>query len=330
MAKEILFYTGIYSFTVEAFINKMKELDVNEDVIIRLNSPGGSVFAGWGMINAIAEHKGKVTLKVEGAAASMGFIFCLYADKVEALDVASFMVHRADMWVSSEDDQNLLDSVNQQIRSKIEKKIDSEKLLEITGVSIKDIFESENRRDLWLSAKDAKKIGLVDQINRLDPKDVKAFSEKLVAFSGIEEVHGSTPSNSQGSEPENKQQSNNNNQKENKMTKAELLANHSDIYNEIVNEGIIAERKRCKAFLSYKDIDLEASIKAINEGTEMDACFMAEMQAKSLTAKKVEETEKDSPKAIQTDSKEKTVTEKEVEAAEKLAFEAAGLKTEVK
>ena len=37
MAKEILLYTGIYSFTAEEFINKLNEIPKDEDIIVRLN-----------------------------------------------------------------------------------------------------------------------------------------------------------------------------------------------------------------------------------------------------------------------------------------------------
>ena len=49
--KQILLYSGIYSFTAEAFIEQMNMLDKKEPVCIRANSPGGSVFAGWGIIS---------------------------------------------------------------------------------------------------------------------------------------------------------------------------------------------------------------------------------------------------------------------------------------
>ena len=40
------------------------------DVTVYINSPGGDVFAGAEMYTALREHKGKVTVKVTGIAAS--------------------------------------------------------------------------------------------------------------------------------------------------------------------------------------------------------------------------------------------------------------------
>lgn len=341
MAKEILFYTGIYSDTAQEFIEKVKSIDDSEDLIIRLNSPGGSVFAGWGMIAAMTERKGKTILKVEGAAASMGFMMALFADEVEALDVTSFMVHRADMWVSDEDDEKLLDSVNAQLRAKIEKKFDAAKFKKVTGVSIEDIFEAEKRRDVWISAKEAKKLGLVNKINRIEPKDMKAYAEKLIAFSGIEEGSQGSELEPQGSgsvEGNAKPNKPNINPKnsDKKMDLNKLKAEHPDVYAEVFKAGVAAEKDRVKAFLAFSKIDAEASIKAINEGTEMTPAFMAEMAVKAASPKAIEEAKEDSTEEIEAAKKaeqdKKTKEQEELEAAEKVVMATAGvtIKEEVK
>jgi len=181
--KQILLYNPIYDFIAEEFITAINDAD-GEDITIRINSPGGSVFAGWGMAAAIQESKSKVTIKVDGVAASMAFFLLLFCDNVEALDVSKIMMHRAVGRVENEADQALLDSVNSTLRAKMEERFDENTFKDIVGISINDMFTQDTRKDLWIDAKQAKKIGLVSKINRLSPIEQRAMS-KMVADSDI-------------------------------------------------------------------------------------------------------------------------------------------------
>ncbi len=311
--KTILIYSGIYSFVAEKFIQQLNEIPKDEDVIVRLNSPGGSVFAGWGMIAALKERTGKNILKVDGHAASMGFMLSLYFDEVHALDVTKFMVHRASGYVENEDDKKLLDSVNQDIRNKLEKRIKQDEFEKITGITIDELFNSEKRRDIWVSAKEAKKIGLVHQIDRLEPEEMKAISQTLVAFSTFSEDQDSNgieydnDENMHGRIEENDNKNKINvEQKIQIMTKDELKTQHPDVYNAIFNEGkeagkedgIKAERTRVKSYLAYLNIDNERVVKAIKEGDEFTSDVMAELNVKASSMQTLNDLEKDNTKNV--------------------------------
>ena len=188
LMKQLLLYYPIYNFIAEEFISRLNEIPVDEDIIVRVNSPGGSVFAGWGIIAALTERKGNVKIKVDGNASSMAFFLTLFFSDVEALDVTKLMVHRAIAWVDNEDDKKILDNINSDLRKHLEKKIDKAKFKEITGVTVKEIFENEKRRDIWLTAKEAEQVGLVSKITRLKPKEIDAMKESLIAFSDFEDL----------------------------------------------------------------------------------------------------------------------------------------------
>jgi len=152
MAKELLLYFPITAFSAETLIDQIEE-NSDEDIVMRINSPGGSVFAGWGIASKMKEHDGEITVKVDGVAASMSAILLLFADKVEVLDVTKIMLHRAEMFTMNDQE------VNAEIKAKLKSKIDSKKLKELKGITIDQLFNSEQRIDLWLTAKEAKKIG---------------------------------------------------------------------------------------------------------------------------------------------------------------------------
>jgi len=183
MKNLILLYFQIWDFIAQEFIEKLNEYEGGE-ATIRINSPGGNVFAGWGMISAITEFTGKLTVKVDGVAASMAAYIVLFCENVECVDVSRFMLHPARGYVETDEDQIFLDSVNNDLKAKMKKKFNAEAFENVTGYTIDAMFKDDI--DIWLTAKQAKKLGMVKKINRLDPADQQAFT-KLVACGRFEE-----------------------------------------------------------------------------------------------------------------------------------------------
>ena len=140
MPKPILLYNPIFSYTAESYTEKLLSLDKNEDSLTWINSPGGSVFAGWSMIGALQDRKGKNKARVMGNASSMAFYLSLFMDEVEALEVSLFVIHRADGYIENDDDRAFLEKINAQLREKFEARINAEKFKEVTGISFDEIF----------------------------------------------------------------------------------------------------------------------------------------------------------------------------------------------
>ncbi|WP_241896279.1 head maturation protease, ClpP-related [Stenotrophomonas maltophilia] len=69
---------------------------IDADVIhLRIDSPGGDVFAARSMMTAIAQHKATVIAHVDGLAASAATGICMACDEVEISQGAGFMIHNA-------------------------------------------------------------------------------------------------------------------------------------------------------------------------------------------------------------------------------------------
>ncbi len=327
---EVYLMAPIYDDTAMAFCRTLDMIPKDEDVNVLMNSPGGSVFAGWSIIGRAKERKGKLNCKVYGHAASMSMFFLLYCDYAEAIEPAKFMIHRADMWVENEDDQKLLDSVNKDLRAVMESKLDTAKLKEITGLSMKDIFEGEVRRDVWLTAKEAKKVKLINEVIRMNKEQVKAFNNKFVGFvnpeRGSEGKSRGSEAKQMTSEKENKSVISNN-QKPKTMTREELKLQNPDLFAAIfaegkaegVKAGTEAERIRVKAWMSYLEYDQEGVVKAIKEGSEMTMDVQSELQIKVISKTKLKAVEKDGKdleagKTETEEQKNKTEHEKQVNA----------------
>jgi len=264
MAKELYLYSPIYSFTAEELISQLND-NLGNEVVIRSNSPGGSVFSGWGIIAKMKEH-GNVTVKVDGIAASMAAFMLIFADKVEALDVSKIMIHRADMEVTDEASKRFLKSVNDEMQAKLISKIDVEKFKTISGYSIDEVFAEDKRIDVWLTAKEAKTIGLVDKIVSLDPKEIKALTERFfnVAASATPEIV----------EPI----------KPIKMTIEKLKAEHPELFNSVIALGVSGEKDRVQAWLTFVDIDAEAVKAGIDTDNAPTLKEQAELNRKMMSA----------------------------------------------
>lgn len=290
MAKELYLYSPIYDFVAENLISQLEE-NTNEDITLRMNTPGGEVFAGWGVIAKMQEHKGKITVKIDGAVMSMGAVILPFADKVEALDVSTIMLHRASMYIENDADQVLLDTVNASLRAKLESKIDVKKLKELKGVSIKNLFEDEKRIDLFLTAKEAKAIGLIDKINTINPKELKAFNEKMFSIAAKHEpITTLNPI---------------------KMTIEKLKAENPDVFAQILALGVAQEKDRVEAILVFNEIDPVAVKAAVEGGKNLTQKQMADFALKAMSVKTLEAIKKDSEGNIITDETSTVKTEKE-------------------
>lgn len=65
-------------------------------IIVRINSPGGDVFEGVGVMNALREYDGDITVVVESAALSAAsFIAVGCGGRVVARPYSEIMIHKA-------------------------------------------------------------------------------------------------------------------------------------------------------------------------------------------------------------------------------------------
>ena len=65
------------------------------DVRVRVNSPGGDVFEGLAIYNALKAHPGNVTVEVDGLAASAASVIAMAGDTVTMHEGTLLMIHNA-------------------------------------------------------------------------------------------------------------------------------------------------------------------------------------------------------------------------------------------
>jgi len=78
----------------ESFIKTLNEITANV-IHLRINSPGGSVFAARSMEQALREHPANIIVHVDGYAASAASFLAMAADEVVMNQGGFLMIHKA-------------------------------------------------------------------------------------------------------------------------------------------------------------------------------------------------------------------------------------------
>ena len=94
-------WTG--GITTQTVSKQLKEIG-NNDVTVYINSPGGDMFEGIGIYNLLKEHKGKVTVKILGLAASAASIIAMAGDEIQIAKTGFLMIHNA--WILAAGNKN--------------------------------------------------------------------------------------------------------------------------------------------------------------------------------------------------------------------------------
>lgn len=79
--------------TAKRFRDELKALGNVTEITVRINSPGGEVFDGFSIYNALKEHPATVTVYIDGLAASIASVIAMAGDRIYMGDGAMFMVH---------------------------------------------------------------------------------------------------------------------------------------------------------------------------------------------------------------------------------------------
>jgi ATP-dependent Clp protease protease subunit len=100
---EILIYSDIgenwFGDGVTAKAVKAQLDEMEGDITIRINSPGGDVFDGFAIYNLLNQHDGKKTVHIDGMAASAASVIAMAGDSITMAENALMMIH--DPWTVS-------------------------------------------------------------------------------------------------------------------------------------------------------------------------------------------------------------------------------------
>ncbi|WP_145111171.1 head maturation protease, ClpP-related [Cereibacter sediminicola] len=84
---------GAYGVSAKGFLAELGALPDAAPIDLRLNSPGGSVFDAVAIYNALQRHAGRVTVWIDGIAASAASYVAMAGDEIVMPENAFLMIH---------------------------------------------------------------------------------------------------------------------------------------------------------------------------------------------------------------------------------------------
>lgn len=135
------------------------------DLTVVINSPGGDVFAGLAIYNALVNHNGNVTVRVDGLAASIASVIAMAGDKIIMSPGSMIMIHRPSVYAAGTVDDM---EKARDVLLKIEEGI-TPIYAKRTGLSdekITELLEAET----WMLADKAVELGFADEVSEAPEK----------------------------------------------------------------------------------------------------------------------------------------------------------------
>lgn len=285
MPSKIYLYSAILDEVAEKFNKELDAVPQNEVATVKMDTPGGWTSSGAAMMMRISEHEAGVNIDVEGDALSMGGMLLSVASHCTASDMSQIMLHKAaypSWYEPTVAEQKSVNFTNQIFKEKLTEKIGHTP----EGQSIiNEVFESDVRNDVYLLAKEAKDIGLIDEIKKVEIRKSAIDINKQVS-----DLEAILKSRYQRQENRNKNKTNN------KMDINELESKHPELYKQVfangVDAGIKKEQSRVNTIIAYKDAGVDECLTMITSGDVIDEPKKAELQIKimkKLTPDKFEE-----------------------------------------
>lgn len=197
------------------------------DLTVVINSPGGDVFAGLAIYNALVNHNGNVTVRVDGLAASIASVIAMAGDKIIMSPGSMIMIHRPSVYAAGTVDDM---EKAKDVLLKIEEGI-TPIYAKRTGLSdekITELLEAET----WMLADKAVELGFADEVSeapekrkqdegvqnvmsmnfafsmsavkQADAKPMQSLVEQIKAKAEAEAVKAAEPAEETTTEPETK------------------------------------------------------------------------------------------------------------------------------
>jgi ATP-dependent protease ClpP protease subunit len=167
--------------TPSGFKEAIAKVKGKSKITLKLDSLGGDLYVGTAIRSELKALKAHITVEVIGVAASAGSVIMTAGDKVKIHNGAQVMIHEAKAVVIEYADaealsryMNMLDSANRSMADLYAAK---------TGRTQAEILELMHA-ETWLTAEEAVKIGLCDEV--IDGKKVQiaASADKKTLYAG--------------------------------------------------------------------------------------------------------------------------------------------------
>ena len=159
---EILIYDDIGAgffggISAKDFADELAGIGDVEEINVRINSPGGSVFDGFAIYNSLKRLDAKIIVDIDGMALSIASVIAMVGDEIRMADNAMMMVHNPFTVVAGTSKElretaDVLDSMRDNIAQTYSER---SKLSTDEAITAMDA-------ETWYTAQEAVDVGLAD------------------------------------------------------------------------------------------------------------------------------------------------------------------------
>lgn len=159
-AADVMLYDeiGLFGVTASDFVRELKAIK-GDHINLHINSPGGEVFDAVAIYNALASHSARVSVTVDGIAASSASFIAMAGDDVRMTRNAQMMIHEAHaIGVGNAKDMRALAGLLDKCSDNI-----ADIYAQRAGGTVAQ-WRARMAGETWFSAQEAVDVGLADEV----------------------------------------------------------------------------------------------------------------------------------------------------------------------
>lgn len=159
---------GFWGVNAAAFQRELAQVNASE-ITVNLSSPGGEIFEGIAIYNALRSHPANVTIRVSALAASIASVIAQAGDRIVMLSGSQMMIHEGSglCMGNAQDMQQMAELLDRQ----------SDNIATIYAEragGTPDEWRTRMRAETWFNAEEAVAAGLADEVEALPRKGEQA------------------------------------------------------------------------------------------------------------------------------------------------------------
>lgn len=242
--------------TPAQFNQELAALGAVDEIVVRINSGGGDVFAANAIYTRLRDHNAKITVKVDGWAASAATIIAMAGDVIKIARNGVFMVHDPAMTVWDTYKAEDFEKMAQELRV-IKQSIVNTYAMK-TGKAVEDIA-AIMAAETWWTGDTAVEAGFCDELMFEEAKTVVENGSRVVVNSVPLDLSGyrtrpkqllNGPHNPGSLQNKNEQKGGTTMEPKNTITTvSDLEATYPDLVSQIRNTAAENERNRIKSIM---------------------------------------------------------------------------------
>ncbi|MBB1022957.1 MULTISPECIES: head maturation protease, ClpP-related [unclassified Dietzia] len=183
---------GFWGVSSKEFTAALDELGEVSEITLLINCPGGEVWEAMSIYNSLRSHPARVTVIVEGLAASAASFIAMAGDEVIMRPASELMIH--DAWIVGMGNADELRALADRIDS--ESAMVAAIYAEKAGTPV-DMWREAMRSEQWFTPAEALEAGLIDAVSagkpdRSESASVNRFNLASFNYAGRREAPAPT------------------------------------------------------------------------------------------------------------------------------------------